>query len=83
MTFLQQFTTSLSRDLQAETTEVLQTLIRFNTVNPPGDEKAAIDYLDAYVSEAGFETEQLWIDEQRANLVATRRGHDPDGPKRV
>jgi acetylornithine deacetylase/succinyl-diaminopimelate desuccinylase-like protein len=61
-------------DLQAETAEVLQRLIRFNTVNPPGNERAAIEYLDAYVREAGFETELLAAEPERPNLVATLRG---------
>jgi acetylornithine deacetylase/succinyl-diaminopimelate desuccinylase-like protein len=70
-------------DLQAETTEVLQRLIRFNTVNPPGNERAAIEYLDSYVREAGFETELLGVTPERPNLVATLSGEDPDGPVMV
>jgi acetylornithine deacetylase/succinyl-diaminopimelate desuccinylase-like protein len=69
-------------DLQAETTEVLQKLIRFNTVNPPGNERAAIEYLEAYVREAGFETELLAADPARPNLVATLTG-ESDGPVMV
>jgi succinyl-diaminopimelate desuccinylase len=42
--------------LQDETTEVLQSLIRFDTVNPPGNERPAIEYLEAYLAEAGFST---------------------------
>src|SRR5580698_11191051 len=69
--------------LQAETTEVLQTLIRFNTVNPPGNERAAIEYLDAYVRAAGFETELLAATPERPNLIATLRGNSDDGPTMV
>src|ERR1700744_926311 len=69
-------------DLQAETIEVLQKLIRFNTVNPPGNERAAIEYLEAYVREAGFETELLAADPARPNLVATLAGKS-DGPVMV
>jgi acetylornithine deacetylase/succinyl-diaminopimelate desuccinylase-like protein len=58
-------------DLQAETIEVLQRLIRFNTVNPPGNERPAIDYLEQFLSAAGFETEILGADPHRPNLVAT------------
>ncbi|MBO0767348.1 MAG: M20/M25/M40 family metallo-hydrolase [Solirubrobacterales bacterium] len=58
-------------DLQAESTEVLQRLIRFNTVNPPGNERAAIQYLDDYLRAAGFETEQLAAVPERPNLIAT------------
>jgi acetylornithine deacetylase/succinyl-diaminopimelate desuccinylase-like protein len=69
-------------DLQAETTEVLQRLIRFNTVNPPGNERAAIEYLDAYVREAGFETELLAAEHERPNLIATLHGR-AEGPTLV
>ncbi len=70
-------------DLQAETCEVLQRLIRFNTVNPPGNEREAIEYLEAYVREAGFETELLAADPERPNLVATLTGASEDGPTMV
>lgn len=69
-------------ELQAETTEVLQNLVRFNTVNPPGNERAAIEYLDGYLSAAGFATEQLAAEPERPNLIATLAGH-ADGPTMV
>jgi acetylornithine deacetylase/succinyl-diaminopimelate desuccinylase-like protein len=65
--------------LQAETTEVLQRLVRFNTVNPPGNERPAVEYLDAYLSDAGLGTEQLAADEERPNLVADLVG-EHSGP---
>jgi acetylornithine deacetylase/succinyl-diaminopimelate desuccinylase-like protein len=58
-------------DLQAETTEVLQALVRFNTVNPPGNERPAIEYLESYLREAGFFTEMLGTEPSRPNLIAT------------
>jgi len=69
-------------DLQAQATEVLRNLIRFNTVNPPGNERAAIEYLEAYVREAGFETELIGVDDQRPNLIATLQGPG-EGPTMV
>jgi len=66
-------------DLQQETTEVLQRLVRFNTVNPPGNERPAIEYLASYLGQAGFETELLAVTEERPNLVADLRGSS-DGP---
>ncbi len=65
--------------LQKQCTEVLQRLVRFHTVNPPGDERAAIEYLDGYVSSAGFETTVLGESPERPNLVADLRGAQ-DGP---
>jgi acetylornithine deacetylase/succinyl-diaminopimelate desuccinylase-like protein len=66
-------------DLQQETTEVLQRLVRFNTVNPPGNERPAIEYLADYLKQAGFETELLAAVDERPNLVATLNGGQ-DGP---
>jgi acetylornithine deacetylase/succinyl-diaminopimelate desuccinylase-like protein len=66
-------------NLRAETTEVLQRLVRFNTVNPPGNERPAIEYLAAYLQQAGFDTELLGAEEDRPNLVADLPGRG-DGP---
>jgi acetylornithine deacetylase/succinyl-diaminopimelate desuccinylase-like protein len=63
-------------DLQDETTAVLQRLIRFNTVNPPGNERPAIEYLTEYVREAGLETTVVAADDERPNLVATIEGSE-------
>jgi acetylornithine deacetylase/succinyl-diaminopimelate desuccinylase-like protein len=69
----------VSAALERETTSVLQRLVRFNTVNPPGNERPALEYLSSYVGAAGFETELLGADEERPNLVATLPGA-ADGP---
>jgi len=68
-----------AEQLQSECTEVLQRLVRFNTVNPPGNERTAIEYLDEYVSSAGFETAVLGASPERPNLVADLHGAQ-DGP---
>jgi acetylornithine deacetylase/succinyl-diaminopimelate desuccinylase-like protein len=57
----------------AEAVELLQQLIRFNTVNPPGNELAAQEYLANHLSEAGFECELLGAVPERPNLVARLR----------
>ena len=49
-----------SDDLQRESIELLQELIRFDTVNPPGRERAAIEHLERYVGQAGFDTQVLF-----------------------
>jgi acetylornithine deacetylase/succinyl-diaminopimelate desuccinylase-like protein len=69
----------LAEHLQQETTEVLQRLVRFNTVNPPGNERPAIEYLASYLARAGLETELLAAAEERPNLIADLRGSG-DGP---
>jgi acetylornithine deacetylase/succinyl-diaminopimelate desuccinylase-like protein len=66
-------------DLEQRTTELLQRLIRFNTVNPPGNEQAAQEFLKETLEAAGFECELLAAVEGRPNLVARLRGGS-DGP---
>jgi acetylornithine deacetylase/succinyl-diaminopimelate desuccinylase-like protein len=53
-----------------EATELLAELIRFNTVNPPGDERAAQEFLAAHLTAAGFHCELLGAEPERPNLVA-------------
>jgi acetylornithine deacetylase/succinyl-diaminopimelate desuccinylase-like protein len=66
-------------DLQAEATRVLQRLVRFDTVNPPGNERAAQEWLAGYLTEAGFAVQLLGAELERPNLVARLRGTG-DGP---
>jgi acetylornithine deacetylase/succinyl-diaminopimelate desuccinylase-like protein len=66
-------------NLQQETTELLQRLIRFDTVNPPGNERLAQEMLAAQLGDAGFEIELLGAKPERPNLVARLRG-SADGP---
>ncbi len=60
--------------LQDETARVLQRLIAFNTVNPPGNERACLEWLELYLSEAGFDCELLGAEPERQNLIARLRG---------
>jgi len=69
----------VSDDLQLKTTALLQRLIRFNTVNPPGAERAAQEALAADLRDACFEVDMLGAEPERPNLVARLRG-DADGP---
>ncbi len=64
----------------AEAEELLGALIRFNTVNPPGNERAAQEYLAAHLTRAGFECELLGAEPARPNLVARLRGADTSPP---
>ncbi len=67
-------------DLERRTTELLQQLIRFDTVNPPGNEQAAQEHLKGLLEAAGFACELLSAVEGRPNLVA-RLGGGSDGPR--
>jgi acetylornithine deacetylase/succinyl-diaminopimelate desuccinylase-like protein len=64
---------------RTEAERLLSDLIAFNTVNPPGNERAAQEYLAAHLTEAGFECELLGSEAARPNLVARLRGAS-DGP---
>ena len=58
----------------AEAEDLLRRLIRFNTVNPPGSERAAQEHLAAHLKSAGFECELLGAEPDRPNLVARLSG---------
>jgi acetylornithine deacetylase/succinyl-diaminopimelate desuccinylase-like protein len=62
-----------------ESGELLGHLIRFNTVNPPGHERAAQEYLASHLSDAGFDCELLGAEPGRPNLLARLRAPE-DGP---
>ena len=66
-------TPGASADLAVEATELLQQLIRFNTVNPPGNERPAQEYLAKHLTDAGFECRLLGAEPDRPNLVARLR----------
>src|SRR5262245_27532311 len=59
-----------STTLRDEAVELLQELIRLDTVNPPGNETRAAELLRAYLEDAGVECELYARDPERANLVA-------------
>jgi acetylornithine deacetylase/succinyl-diaminopimelate desuccinylase-like protein len=64
----------------AQAEEILRALIRFNTVNPPGNERAAQEYLADRLTDAGFACELLGAEPGRPNLVARLRAEGGDGP---
>ena len=67
--------------LEQTSTELLQQLIRFNTVNPPGNEAVAIAFIQGMLEEAGFSCETFALDPGRPNLVASLRApSNTDGP---
>jgi acetylornithine deacetylase/succinyl-diaminopimelate desuccinylase-like protein len=65
--------------LGAEAVGILQRLIRADTVNPPGNERALQEELAAMLTEAGFECELLAAEPERTNLLARLRG-EGEGP---
>jgi acetylornithine deacetylase/succinyl-diaminopimelate desuccinylase-like protein len=57
----------------AEAEGLLRSLVRFNTVNPPGNERPAQEHLAAHLSAAGFDCELLGAEPARPNLIARLR----------
>src|SRR3954471_3088297 len=68
----------LAEELQDETAEVLSTLIRFNTVKPPGAERECQQWLAGYLEDAGLTVELDGPEPDRPSLVAALR--TGDGP---
>ena len=66
--------------LRDEATELLQELIRLDTVNPPGNETRAAELLRDYLAESGVTCELYAKVPERASLVARIPGRG-DGPR--
>ena len=60
--------------LEDETLGQLQTLIRFDTTNPPGNEADCIAYIRDILAKAGIPSTILARDPARPNLVARLAG---------
>ncbi len=69
-------TTPVPTALGPSAVGLLQRLIRVDTVNPPGNERALQEELAAMLGEAGWECELLAAEPERPNLVARLRGGD-------
>ena len=63
-----------------ETLGHLQTMIRLNTVNPPGNEMQVAKYLDSTLQAAGIETHLFEPAPGRAALVARLKGNGSKRP---
>jgi len=66
-------------ELERRSVALLERLVRFNTVNPPGNEGPAQEWLRGLLEPAGFEVELLAAVDGRPNLIA-RLGSGSDGP---
>jgi acetylornithine deacetylase/succinyl-diaminopimelate desuccinylase-like protein len=66
--------------LREEATDLLQRLIRLDTVNPPGNETLAAELLRDYLGENGVFAELYAKVPERANMVARIPGQG-DGPR--
>jgi len=60
--------------------ELLQNLIRFDTTNPPGNERLCIEYINSLLKEAGLQTTLVARNPERPNLVARLKGEGQAPP---
>jgi len=58
--------------------ELLRALVRFDTTNPPGEERACVEWIESLLSAGGLDTETYARDPERPNLVARLPGGDAD-----
>ncbi|MBN1219357.1 MAG: M20/M25/M40 family metallo-hydrolase [Anaerolineae bacterium] len=70
----------MRQDLYLNPVELLQTLIRFDTTNPPGNEAECMGYLNTLLREAGIATTILARDDRRPNLIARLPGRGEATP---
>jgi acetylornithine deacetylase/succinyl-diaminopimelate desuccinylase-like protein len=67
--------------MSAEALQLLSRLVRFNTVNPPGNERVAQEFLADHLQQAGFHCELLGAEPGRPNLLARLRAKDGPSPE--
>lgn len=57
--------------------ELLQRMVKVNTINPPGDEQKLAVLICGFMTSHGLECQLHPIDENRSNIVVILRGKDP------
>ncbi|MEZ5924209.1 MAG: M20 family metallopeptidase [Hyphomicrobiaceae bacterium] len=62
------------QDIDAKTVALAQELIRVDTVDPPGNERAAAEFVAKVLADAGIRAELIDIGPGRANLLARVKG---------
>ena len=60
--------------------ELLQNLIRFDTTNPPGNERSCIEYINRLLKDAGVRTTIVAKTRNRPNLIARLKGEGKAPP---
>src|SRR5687768_13088012 len=66
--------------IEAETMQHFQALLRFDTSDPPGNEKPAADYLKQVLEREGIPVEIVAIEPHRPNVVARLKGNGSKRP---
>jgi acetylornithine deacetylase/succinyl-diaminopimelate desuccinylase-like protein len=66
--------------IEAETLKHFQALLRFDTSDPPGTERAAVDYLKQVLTAEGIDVREFATETHRPNLVARLKGNGAKRP---
>lgn len=66
--------------VEAETLRHFQALLRFDTSDPPGREREAVDYLAQALRAEGIEVQEFSLEPHRPNLVARLKGRGGKRP---
>src|SRR5262245_20606603 len=61
-------------DVERETLEHFQAILRLDTRNPPGNERRAVEYLKSVFDREGIPARILALDSSRSNVVARLKG---------
>src|SRR5437660_4425099 len=66
--------------IEKEALEHFQTLVRFNTADPPGAERPAAEYLKQVLDTNGIPAQILELEEKRSNVLARLKGSGKKRP---
>jgi len=66
-------------DVKNEASDILARYVRIRTVNPPGDEQEAAQFLGSILRKDGIDSEILFSAPKRASILARVKGADPGG----
>jgi len=69
----------LARISADEIAQLTSTLVRFDTTNPPGNERQAVEVISEYLKPYGFECSFIEHEPQRATLLARLKGQGERG----
>lgn len=76
---MSQTTETLAQSDYPRVVHIARQLIRFDTTNPPGNERACIEYIAELLRDSGLEPQIVAKDSQRPNLVVRVEGEQSAG----
>jgi acetylornithine deacetylase/succinyl-diaminopimelate desuccinylase-like protein len=71
---LESLSPEILNEVEEEVTQLLSNLIRINTTNPPGNERAAANYIAQWLGKEGLKSEIIESSPGRGSVVARLKG---------